>query len=55
MSLPEEYFPALTTDAARNPESARLLQLLAQVDKALAERPDMTIKLSTKGTEDVQK
>jgi len=35
----EHEYPALEVDARNNPESARLLRLLAIADKALAELP----------------
>jgi hypothetical protein len=37
MSLPEELYSALTTRAATDHESAKLMELIAKVDEALAE------------------
>jgi hypothetical protein len=37
MSFPEELFPTLAAHAATDPETARLLELLAKVDEALGE------------------
>jgi hypothetical protein len=37
MSVPEELYSALTTRAATDHESAKLLELIAKVDEALAE------------------
>jgi hypothetical protein len=54
MPLPEKSSPALAADAAGDPELAKLLQLVALVDKALAQRPHMNIKLSTNHTNDAE-
>ena len=54
MPLPEKSSPALTTHDAWDPQLARLLQLVAQVDNALAQLPDMNIKLLTNRTNDAQ-
>jgi hypothetical protein len=50
MSSLEEQYPLLVADAAKNPESARLLRLHATLDAALGGTSDATPPISTTPT-----